>query len=149
MSTTWILAASRARARLFEFDEAQRNLSEIEAYAHMEGRAPSGSRGDNRPSRSFDSKGAGRHAVEPHTEPVLKHAERFARRIAASLEDGRTHHRFDHLILVAPPQFLGHLRRCMPANLRDHVVREVGKDMTRSPADAIRDLASERFPEAR
>lgn len=145
MSKTWIIAANRVRARLFELDERQHSLSEIENFSNPEGRAPAGSRGENRPPRTFDSMGSARHAIEPHTEPVLKYGERFARRISSVLEDGRTHHKFDRVMLVAPPRFLGHLRDCMPGNLKGCVVREVSKDMTRAKTEAIRKLATEPF----
>jgi protein required for attachment to host cells len=149
MSKTWILAANRTRARLFELDERERSVSEIENFVNPEGRAPAGSRGENRPPRTYDSKGAGRHAIEPHTEPVLKFAERFARRISSVLEDGRTQHKFQQIMLIAPPRFLGHLRNCMPSNLRSCVVREVDKDMTRAKVEAIRTLATEPFQGAK
>lgn len=149
MSKTWILAANRTRARLFELDEREHDISEIEDFANPEGRAPAGSRGENRPPRTFDSMGEGRHAIEPRTEPVLKFAERFARRISSVLEDGRTRHKFEHLMLVAPPRFLGHLRDCMPDNLRVCVVREVSKDMTRARIEAIQALATQRFQGAK
>lgn len=89
--------------------------------------------------------GAARHAIEPHTEPVLKFAERFARRLAAVLEDGRTHQKYEQIMLIAPPRFIGHMRECLPENVKRCVVREVGKDMTSANTASIRKLVTEPF----
>lgn len=145
MSKTWILVASRARARLFEFDQEQRDLTEKEDFLNPEGRAPAGSRGENRPPRTFDRTGSARHAIEPHTEPATKAAENFARQLASVLEDGHVQHRFEHLMLIATPDLLGHLRPCMPPPLRECVRREVGKDMTQAGPEAIWDIVTEPF----
>jgi protein required for attachment to host cells len=145
MSKTWIVVANRVRARLFEYDPRQRNVSEIEDFLNPEGRAPAGSRGENRPPRTFDSEGPGRHAIEPRTEPATKASEQFARQLAAALEDGRVHRRFEKLMLIATPRFLGHLRQCMPAALGNCVTRQVNKDLTQATPDAIRKLVTEPF----
>ncbi len=146
MSKTWIVAADRVRARLFEYDPRQRRVSEIEDFLNPEGRAPSGSRGENRPPRTFDSTGPSRHAIEPHTEPATKAAARFAHVLASALEDGRVQHRFDALVLVASPRFLGHLRQSMPPSLRECVTREVHRDMTRATLETIHEMVTEPFP---
>lgn len=146
MSTTWILVANRARARLFEFDNRDRSVSELRDFLHPDGRLPAGTRGENRPPRSMDRMGPGRHAIEPQTEPVTKHAQRFASELTGLLEDGRVHHRFDHLVLIATPRFLGHLRQCMDSRLREQVSREVRRDMTRGSVQAIQAAAITPFP---
>jgi protein required for attachment to host cells len=51
--------------------------------------------------------------------------ERFAKRVGDYLEKARTEHRFDALVLIAPPKFLGALRR------------ELGKDTARLVADEM------------
>jgi protein required for attachment to host cells len=148
MSRTWILVANRARARLFEFDDRDRSVSEIRDFLHPDGRLPAGSRGENRPPRTMDRMGPGRHAIEPQTEPVNKHAQRFARELATLLEDGRVHNRFEHLVLIATPRFLGHLRQCLEPGLRGLVSREVRRDMTRGSVQAIQAAATAPFPES-
>ncbi len=145
MSRTWILVANRVRARLLEFDDRDRSLSELEDFLNPDGRAPSGSRGEHRPPRTMDRMGPGRHAIEPQTEPATKHAERFARELASRLEDGRVHHRFDHLVLIATPRFLGHLRQSMGPTLRGNVRREIRRDMTRGAAKSIQAAAMSPF----
>lgn len=138
MATTWILVANRVRARLLELADGAPELHEIGDFLNPEGRAPEGSRGDHRPPRSVESVGSARHAIEPHTTPAEKVADRFARQLVRLLEDGRTHHHFDHLVLAATPRFLGRLRHCMDAPLRSCVSAELTHDLTRSSGAAIR-----------
>lgn len=146
MSRTWILVANRVRARLLAYDERERRMSEIRDFLNPDGRAPAGTRGENRPPRTMDRMGPGRHAIEPHTEPATKHAERFARELASVLEDGRVHNEYQRVVLIATPRFLGHLRQCMSPLLREQVSREVRRDMTRGSEQAIRTAATELFP---
>lgn len=145
MGKTWILVANRVRARLLELDESKREVSEIGDFLNPDGRAPSGTRGENRPPRTMESVGTTRHAIEPHTEPAVKVADRFARQLIAILEDGRVHNHYDRLVLIATPRFLGRLRQCMDGPLRGHVVRELGRDMTRDKPETIRTLVTQPF----
>lgn len=41
--------------------------------------------------------------------------------------------RFDRVILVAPPAFLGDLRQVLPKDLKDKVADEVTSDLTNTP----------------
>ncbi|NII11096.1 host attachment protein [Oleiagrimonas sp. C23AA] len=139
---TWVLVASRVRARLLEFDEQQRDITEIGDFLNPDGRIGQSSRGENRPPRTIDSTGAARHAIEPHTEPAVKLADRFAHQLVSVLEDGRVHHHFQHLVLIATPRFLGRLRQCMQPPLRAQLVHEINRDMTRDTIDVIQALIS-------
>lgn len=130
MDKTWVLVADRVRARLFELDGDDGPLAEIESFVNPEGRAPSGSRGDNRPTRAIESVGGARHAIEPHTTPEAKIAERFARRLHEALEQGRVQHRYGKLVLVAPPRFLGTLHGVADKGVLNLVAAEVRRNLT-------------------
>ena len=45
--------------------------------------------------------------------------------------------RFDRLILVAPPAFLGDLRDAVPKDLRDKVADEIASDLTNMPQQEL------------
>ncbi|GAP66936.1 protein required for attachment to host cells [Mizugakiibacter sediminis] len=144
MGKTWVLVADRVRARLFELESGNAALNEVEAFVNPEGRDPAGSRGDMRPTRSIESVGGARHAIEPHTTPETKYAERFARRLHDALEQGRVQHRYDQLVLVAPPRFLGALHGALGKNVRSHVVAEVRRNLTAMTPEQIRVHIGER-----
>jgi protein required for attachment to host cells len=91
----------------------------------------------DRPGRAFDSRGAGRHAMEPPTDPHRKVKADFARDVAGVLEHELSVHRYEELVLVAAPQTLGDLRNSLPATVRKKVVAEIDKDLTQVPDHEI------------
>jgi protein required for attachment to host cells len=51
--------------------------------------------------------------------------------------------RYDALVLIAPPKFLGTLRNVLPANADKLVTRTVPKDVVQLGADEIRRYATQ------
>jgi protein required for attachment to host cells len=135
--TTWILVADEARARLFEAVRRDGEIEEIYGFVHEASRAHGRDLTTERPSRTQESVGGARHAIEPHTDIETIEAQRFARALAEFLEGGRTSHRFDQLTLLAAPRFLGLLRSALGTELRKLVTREVAKEVTTERADQI------------
>jgi protein required for attachment to host cells len=62
---------------------------------------------------------------------------RFAREIAARLEEARQRKRFGQLVIMAGPAFLGILRECFVRPLAESVVGEVPKDLVDQDAVTI------------
>jgi protein required for attachment to host cells len=93
----------------------------------------------DRPGRSFDSVGKGRHSMEYSSDPVREDERQFARTLVDLLEVELAANAFDRLVLVAPPQTLGDLRSMLSKRLRDHVFKELPKDLTRMPHDRLYD----------
>jgi protein required for attachment to host cells len=56
--------------------------------------------------------------------------EVFSRRIGDYLEKARTDHRFHQLVLVAPPKFLGLLRKELGKEVGKLVADELPKDLS-------------------
>lgn len=135
-SATWILTADSARARLFSLDEP-RGISEVGSFANAEARMPARALQRDRLPRTHDRIGNGRHAIEPHARPHEKAAARFAALLQSVLERGRVEHRFERLVLIAPPHFLGVLNNALDRPLRACVALEIPKDMTRSSPDTV------------
>ena len=137
--TTYVLIADGARARLFVVEEGTADLKPALGQEFIGTNLPSREIASDRPGRSFDSAGSGRHAMEPPTDPH-RHAERvFAQEVAAVLENARRKNEFQDLVVVAPPKALGDLRREFSDALRDRVTAELHKDLTKVP---VHDLAS-------
>jgi protein required for attachment to host cells len=134
----WIAVADSAGCRLFAADGPSGPLREIEDLSHPEARLPERDLVSDLPGRAFDSKGAGRHAMEVQVSPKKQEAINFAGRVVQRLEAGRTKNEFDKLALVAAPEFLGLLREKLNPQLRALVVHELGKNLVREDARAIR-----------
>ena len=92
----------------------------------------------DRPGRSFDRIGAGRHAIDGERSTQRQQQVRFAKRIAEALERARKDRAFDRLVVMAAPRMLGLLRDAMPDTSRAAVVAEVPKDLVHVDPKAIR-----------
>lgn len=141
--TTWLVVADAGGARLFDV-EANGVLARTPHTTLEAEPAPSREIASDRPGRTFDSGGAGRHAKVPPTDPHRYEKERFARTLAERLHTGVTRREVERLVLVAPPQLLGDLRATMSAASKDAIRGELGKDLTKlSPPELQRSLADE------
>ena len=133
---TWILVADSARARIFEIGAQDGQLFEVGGYANPEAHTKPSDPGYDKPPRAQESVGGARHAIEPHTDPHDKPAEKFAHGLAEILEHGRVEHAYTRLLLVAPPRFLGQLNGALDNHVARLVVKTIGKDYSRaSPAE--------------
>lgn len=141
----WLLVADQGRARLFSAMTARGALEELHDVIAPRGRMRDQDLTTDRPGRSFDSSGSGRHAMEPSTDPTEVEAINFAKSLADILNKGRMEGRYRHLGIVAPPAFLGHLRQQMTTETSRELVLEIDKDLTRLDAAAIRDHLPERL----
>jgi protein required for attachment to host cells len=99
----------------------------------------------DRPGRVFDhAPDSGRRGAVAHhgtggeRSPSRHEAELFARRIVDELHDELRRDRFDSLVLMAAPEFLGDLRHVMPKSLREVTAIEIDKDLVHQEEADIR-----------
>jgi protein required for attachment to host cells len=125
MATTWIVAADSSRARFLQVAGRQR-LDEIETLVNPEGRL-----NDRELTTDANPRLHGPGGMSAREEPsAVDHAvEMFSKRISDYLEKARTDHRYDQLVLVAPPKFLGLMRRELGKEVEKLVLDEVPKDL--------------------
>ena len=137
MEHTWTVADDSSRARILSAQNRVQPPTDIEALAHPEGRMKSQDLTTDRPGRTNDSSGDGRHGMEP---PDLHHhhQEVFAKEIVDYLEKGRNSGKFARLALVAPPAFLGVLRQKMNGHLGKLVSHTVQKNLLEQDNETIR-----------
>lgn len=131
MGKTWILVAHDAGARFFENDGPGTGLQLIEEVDHPEGRERDRDFDSDRPGRSF-RKNAGdprRAAMSRSESPHERAVADFARDLADKLQHARTENRYDRLVLVAPPRFLGLLRSALDGPTSQLVTASLDKDL--------------------
>ncbi len=138
MSDTWVVVADKGRCRLFSQSSRHGPLTELPGLVSPAAGLKNQDINADRPGRTFDSAGGGRHAKSPPVSPVEQAAIRFAKSIAEHLESARNGKRFGGLILVAEPRFLGHLRSAIGRPLRDCVAAEIDKELTEQDPETIR-----------
>lgn len=139
MSTTLVVVAQRAKARLFRHDGPGKGLVEVFDLAHPAARLPNVALDTDRPGHVNVRSGPSRHAMEKE-EPSKDHeAARFAREVADEVRAYRTHERIDRIILVAEPRFLGMLRQALDDASARMVEAELHKELTDLPQQEIED----------
>lgn len=137
MDTTWILVAHRGGARLFENKGLGKGLNLLEDIPHPQGKLRNQDIDSDQPGRSFDRFGQGRHALGTEQEPKEHLAELFAKELADLLENGRNQHRYQRLVLIAGPDFLGVLRSALNAQVTALVTSSLAKNLANVNATDI------------
>ncbi len=130
---TWILLADTGRARVVSNDGPGHGLVEVPDCSFESLGKGDKDLGTDKPGRAFDSAGAGRHAIEPHTAPGEVESKAFVDLIVQKLDEAAKAKRFDRLVLSAAPHALGLLRAALPKSLAAKVTGELAKDLTKTP----------------
>ena len=136
MEKTWIVVAESTRARIFFAKNRVQPLEEIQDFSFPEARLKDQDIVTDRPGRTHESANDSRSAMEaPDIRDQQQHT--FAREICDYLEQGRNKNKYQALVLVAPPTFLGALRDVMNGQLGKMVTKTVQKNLAAEDATKI------------
>ena len=119
MTTTWIVTADSARAKVLQVADRGQHLAEVEDLLN--------------PESKFHEGDLVTDTNEP-TSAVEHSVDLFSKRVGEYLEKARTQNRYDKLYLVAPPKFLGKLRKNLGREVEKLVADELDKDLYRANA---------------
>jgi protein required for attachment to host cells len=145
MPATWVVAADSSAARIFLAGSPTGALQEIASYAHAEGRLHERDFRTDEPGTTHDRAGYAKHGIEPKVRPKEQEAIAFARFIAERIESARAKSELGRVILVAPPEFLGHLRAALDGDARKIVEGEFGLNLVRMRPEEIRGRLPQRL----
>jgi len=134
-----IVVADSSRCKLYVQELRNGELSEKASLVHTDSRLHDRDISSDRPGSDHGSAGQGRHPMPSRTDPVEHQMDTFAHDIAGRLDAGRTNGEFSHLVLVAPPAFLGTLRNSLNNELGKLVAGEVNKSLVKHSADEVRE----------
>ena len=129
MTTTWILSANRSNASLFESDWPGKSMRRLQDISHPKGRLQNKDINTDKPGRSFDSMGQGRHSMGSDQDPIDHVAQQYASELAELLNKGRLSNAYEKLVLIAEPKFLGILRAALDKNTALLVVKSINKEL--------------------
>lgn len=135
-STCWIVTANAGVARIFS-QTGNGNLEGIHDMGNEDAQLvasdiESDQIGQRAASKSKHSVGAPTQpsGYQPHQSPEEHRTELFAREIINYLLRGHDDQKFQKLILISSPEFLGQLRKLLDARLAALVTLEINKDYT-------------------
>jgi protein required for attachment to host cells len=132
-TTTWIVIADGAHARLFANRGPGKGIEAIENGVINGDHRPDHELVRDAAGRTFESVGDTRHAITPRTDPHRELKREFAKELVSLLDQRLSEHAFDRLILVAPPKALGDLRSALSDGLKPRVYAELDKDLVKIP----------------
>ena len=146
MKNVWILVCDAARGRLFETrgDDPAWNLLEIFGHADSRRKA-SDLVSDHSGQRSSLGASAHHNALAPSSDPKEVQKGHFGHALAAMLDRGMRSNRFEQLVLVAPPHFLGMLKNELTPEVTKHLLVAVDKDLTHIDASDVADRLRDRI----
>lgn len=128
MSKTWVLVAESSRAKIYEVEknESKKSLKELTGFTHSISRTHKQQLSGNQQKES-------RHSLLTASLDSHKEHERheFARTIGEHLNAARNKGKFNKLILMSPPKFLGDLRKNLGHETNKFVVSEIDKNLVR------------------
>ena len=132
---TRVIVANKARARIFASHDRLNQLLEQEDFVHSEAHLRNHELVSDAAGKSRDPHGS----YDAKTSPARHEAEKFALLLASRLKELPNEQHFDQLILIAPPEFLGLLRKSLHKPLDKLVQRTIDKDLTAADIDDIID----------
>ena len=139
MANTWVLVAESSRAKFYQTKNRRTPITEIEALAHPESRLHEGDLVADSAGRDGGTVGQGRHNMNEKTSAKEQEANGFAKVLASRLDSARNNGKFNKLVLIAPPAFLGLLRDSLSKEVMAMVSRQVDKNLVQKPAETIRE----------
>ncbi|MGR8980361.1 MAG: host attachment protein [Gammaproteobacteria bacterium] len=147
MTTTWILVADNARARIFSAETSTSPLVEIDDLVHTEGRLHDREITQDLPGKIKNPGGISGHAYEQPTDPKKHEAGNFVNHVVHYLEDAHNANRFFRLLVIAEPSTLGLLRKELPNQIKKIVAFELDKNLTAFKPDEIRSHLPDYLPQ--
>ena len=129
-TTTWIIAADESRARVLQVADREKRLLEVDDLLNPDGRRQEREMQSDAEPR-FNGRAGGGPASDRETQGPGEHSAKvFAREVGRYLDKARNERRFDELVLVAPPKFLGALRKELGKEVEKMVTEELPKDLS-------------------
>lgn len=146
---TWVVVADGQKALIFSNDDTRDEpFLNILSKDEIEN-PPTREQAANRRGR-FDAPGAGgaqRSAVDD-TDWHEFEKERFAKDFAETLNKAALRNEYDRLVVFAPPQALGVLRKEFHKETENRLAYSMAKDFTNHPVEEIEEFLKEANAEA-
>ena len=144
---TWVLIADGEKALFLENrTDGEDPFLEVVRQEEQDN-PPAGEQAANRPGRMSDGPSGHRSALDDTDWHELA-KDRFASDLADILYKQAHSGKFDHIVLVAPPNTLGELRQQLHQEVSNKVVGEVPKTLTNHPIDEIEKIVAKELADA-
>jgi protein required for attachment to host cells len=142
----WILVCDASRARVFAVNGSEGPWTLAHSIEHPESRLHDTELVDGERGRTQTSFGSGaRSAMEPTTAPKEVQRESYATQLVRMLDHEYDVNSYGSLVLVAPPHFLGLLRKGISSKVAKRLAGSLDKDYSQLPLHELQPLLDERL----
>lgn len=124
-----VVVADSSCSRIFSRDASKNSLNELETIVHPEARLHQQDLVSDTSGKNTSESGG--HAYQNKTDPKQKETIDFAKRTARYLDEVRNTNKLDRLSIIAPPGFLGELRKQLSDETKEKIIFELDKNLTR------------------
>lgn len=130
---TWVIIANNSFAEFYSVKG--RDIKKVDQIDFPEGRMKPSDFYSDSAGRGFESSGTGKHAFTSKMDVRTHEQELFAHRIMDMIRKAYENQEFERFAIIAPPNFLGELRKVLPGFLKKVLWKEVGKDIPEATSD--------------
>jgi protein required for attachment to host cells len=116
-------------------DEKSPNLRTERVF--VDNNPPTHEQGSDRPGRAFKRAGTNLRSGVGDTDWHDIEEHRFAQRVAAAIEDLVHQRKLKALVVVAPPRTLADLRHAFHSDVKNRIIAEIDRDLTKHPVHEI------------
>ncbi len=139
MTRVWVLVADSSAAEIYSAPHLHGQLTLVEKLSHDESRLRSGQLYADAPGRVHDRFGPGRHSMDVRDHLRDEEHHRFARQLNSRLSTAQRQGRYERLVVMASPAFLGVLRETMDKGVSGALELEVPKNLVGHDPQAVAD----------
>lgn len=146
MENTWMLVCDAGRARIFSFENRDDDWQTVEEIENERGRARTSEIVTDRVGRVRQSGTGVKPGMEATTDPADTEETKFVHQLGRHLQRGFDGNLFGRLVLVAPPRFLGKLRKELSDPVTRSVAKSIDKDYSQLKEHELRDVLQPQLP---
>lgn len=126
---TWILICDASTGKLYKTPGKVQKMFLVQEFEHPESRSKGTDLVSDRPGSTGGT--AGMHGGNPsRSNPKEVEADHFAVEMARHLNKGHAENAYEHLIIVAPPQFLGLIKGHLNNGSKKLISQTLDKDFS-------------------
>jgi len=133
----WIMVTDSRQARIFRYERPKNTLIQLSVKTSAQHWRLAKKLSQPASGRAFDRSGKGRHIIERHSGAEEKIERKFLKRLLSDLEKSARQGKFEHLVLIADPRSLGHLREYSGGGLKKYIIEEFPLDLAHVPTDDL------------
>ena len=128
---TWILLGSRTEATILEMRTPISKLKLVKSFSFPKGKLKDQNVYADKPGRSKDRFGKGRHALERSSSAEEILSLQFCSELAQFLKSSRLTKAFDQLVLMLSGKMLGYLKMQIDPKTKECIVKATDLNLTK------------------